>query len=519
MLVVHNYMADEQPQRGALEAALEQMGFESTSPTARVFFRLYDLHGGSAFVQHLTDSGLDAMVVLTKLSTIKGIALVLSGVRALICDVFVLNHRRHILPVDIVHAMLRSLGDLCSDRGMRLAHLSFYGDDDQPFRKQLARRLVEGRNLVDAATGTDSSLEARAFAAALKSASASSICASCLVVSGTWSDLFERSLIVVKDYSSLTVTLPEGVRVIEGSNFANKVILLDLAVAIQTSDVIGDVAAGAQAHAAACVIFEIDDHCSWHRQHLMFTRPWVTTPCLGMSSDAFKKLKNHVSSDSVGQGRFTMVVSACMTSTSVDSAEIRQALQYFRQDAGSAPNLSAVAAPAGETARDAIGSGMTPPTPVLESLAARCAALLGVQVRKPRGQNGLRILALDGGGSRGVALIELLRALVESLKPLSLSDVFDVVAGTSTGAIISCAHFLCDYALDDISRLYMDMAGQVFKNPANLLNPANFLRQTDYARYHHSEALYMHILESTEMNCPSLRSVLGQSEGRASQGV
>jgi hypothetical protein len=515
MLVVHNYMMDGQLQLAALEAALLEMGFEGTSPTARVFLRLYQRHGGPSFVQHLTDSGLDAMVVLTKLSTIKDVALVLSGVRALICEVFVLNHRRRMdLPVHIVHAMLRSLGDLCSNHGMRIAHLSFFGEDDLQYRKQLARRLVEGSRHADA-VGADSSHEARVFSAALRSASLSSICVCCLVVCGTWSDRFERSLVVIKDASSLTVKLPEGVHVIDGSNFAEKVLLLDVANAIQDSNVIGDIAAGAQAHGAACVIFEIDDNCAWHKQHLMFTKPWVHIPCLGISSEAFKKLKNHVSGDSVGQGRFTMVVSPCMVSTSVDSADISQALQYFRENEGDVDAAAALEAPAKDSSggSDASGGGGVQPAHHLQTLATRCAALLGVQVRKPRGQKGLRILTLDGGGSRGVALIELLRALVESLKPLSLSDVFDVVAGTSTGAIISCAHFLCDYALDDISRLYMDMAGQVFKNPASIV------MATDYARYHRTEGAYMQMLEAAEMNCPVLKSARGQSEARVSQGL
>jgi predicted acylesterase/phospholipase RssA len=514
MLVVHNYMTDGELRLEALEAALLEMGFEGTSPTARVFLRLYQCHGGPSFVERLSDSGLDAILVLTKLSTIKDVALVLSGVRALICEVFVLNHRRGMhLPVHIVQAMLRSLGDLCSNHGMRLAHLSFFCDDDLQYRKQLARRLVDGSNHGDA-TGIDSSHEARVFSAALKSASLTSICVCCLVVCGCWSERFERNLVVVKDISSLTLKLSEGVRFIEGSNFANKVILLDLDHSIQDSNVIGDIAVGAQAHGAACVMFEIDDNCTWHKQHLMFTRPWVHIPCLGVSSDAFKKLKTHVAGDNAVHSRFTMVVSPCMVNTSVDSADIRQALQCFREDEGYESTSSAEVAPGVQSpGKDLSGSGGPLQTPQLESLASRCAALLGVQVRKPRGQKGLRILTLDGGGSRGVALVELLRALVESLKPLSLSDVFDVVAGTSTGAIISCAHFLCDYPLDDISRLYLDMAGKVFTKPANIA-----LAQ-DFARYHHTEGAYMRTLESAEMNCPALKRMREQSDERVSQGL
>jgi predicted acylesterase/phospholipase RssA len=519
MLVVHNFMIDGHLHQGALEAALLEMGFENSSPTARVFLRLFQSNGGSEFVQNVIDSGLDAMVVLTKLSTIKDVALVLSGVRAIICEVLVLNHRHRMqLPVNVVHAMLRSLGDLCANHGMRLAHMSFFDDDDPQERKQLARRLVEGSSRGDS-TGIDSAHEARVFSAALRRASVSSFCICCLVVCGTWSDRFERSLVMIKDVSSLTVKLAEGVRVIEGSSFANKILLLDLSHPIQDANEIGRVAAGAQTHGAACVIFEMEDNCTWHKQHLMFTKPWVTIPCLAISSAAFQKLKNQVSGcGSVGQCRFTVVVSPCMISTSVDSADIRQALQYFREIEGGMPSIGLDAASVdGLTPDKSVSDSDSPKTPQLESLAGRCAALLGVQVRRPRGQKGLRILTLDGGGSRGVAAVELLRALNEGLKPLALSDVFDVVAGTSTGAIVSCAHFLCGYTLDDVSRFYIDMAGQVFKDPVSttsLLTTA-----PDFARYHQTERTYMQLLEHSETQCPTMKQMRDQSEGRPSDGL
>jgi predicted acylesterase/phospholipase RssA len=279
-----------------------------------------------------------------------------------------------------------------------------------------------------------------------------------------------------------------------------------LANPIQDSNSIGDIAAGAQAHGAACVLFEIEDNCTWHKQHLMFTKPWVTIPCLGVTTDAFKKLKNHVSADCAGACRYTVVVSPCMISTSVDSADIRQALQYFREVEGAAPDLNVESVP-----QKHLSDTVQPDMPQLESLATRCAALLGVQVRRPRGTKGLRILTLDGGGSRGVAVVELLRALTEALKPLSLCDVFDVVAGTSTGGIVSCAHFLCGYALDDISRLYIDMAGQVFRNPGSIL------MAKDFASYQHTEATYMQILETTELSSPTAKSL--HTEGRVSHGL
>eukprot|EP00980_Cylindrotheca_fusiformis_P007253 scaffold1525_cov142-Cylindrotheca_fusiformis.AAC.53 len=58
-------------------------------------------------------------------------------------------------------------------------------------------------------------------------------------------------------------------------------------------------------------------------------------------------------------------------------------------------------------------------------------------VPKQPGQKGLRILCLDGGGSRGMTAVTAVDCLVESLGGLEVSDCFDFIIGTSTGAIIA----------------------------------------------------------------------------------
>jgi hypothetical protein len=82
-----------------------------------------------------------------------------------------------------------------------------------------------------------------------------------------------------------------------------------------------------------------------------------------------------------------------------------------------------------------------------------------------------RILALDGGGIRGVFSLQIL-ARIEDLfrqeqgKPdLVLADVFDFFAGTSTGAII--ATFLSwGSAVRDIEQLYVTHGAQMFTKEA-----------------------------------------------------
>ena len=79
-----------------------------------------------------------------------------------------------------------------------------------------------------------------------------------------------------------------------------------------------------------------------------------------------------------------------------------------------------------------------------------------------------RILALDGGGVRGIFTLQIL-ARIEALlredagRPeLRLADVFDLVAGTSTGAIIAtCLSWGMSVA--EIERLYLEFGPLMFR--------------------------------------------------------
>src|SRR5688572_24378464 len=77
------------------------------------------------------------------------------------------------------------------------------------------------------------------------------------------------------------------------------------------------------------------------------------------------------------------------------------------------------------------------------------------------------ILALDGGGVRGVvaiAFLERIEALLGEAagKPVRLSDYFDLIGGTSTGAVIA-AGLALGMPASEVKRLYFHLGPRVFR--------------------------------------------------------
>jgi len=79
-----------------------------------------------------------------------------------------------------------------------------------------------------------------------------------------------------------------------------------------------------------------------------------------------------------------------------------------------------------------------------------------------------KLLACDGGGIRGIISIEVLAAIESELRKASenpklvLSDYFDYVAGTSTGAIIATLVAL-GYSTDEIRDFYLRSGAEMFQ--------------------------------------------------------
>ncbi|KAJ8958676.1 hypothetical protein NQ318_016401 [Aromia moschata] len=99
---------------------------------------------------------------------------------------------------------------------------------------------------------------------------------------------------------------------------------------------------------------------------------------------------------------------------------------------------------------------------ILEALN-EAFALLGYTDPVPG--KGIRILSIDGGGVRGMLVIEMLRKL-EELGNKPIYEMFDVICGVSTGAILATLIGLKHKTLDEAAEIYKNISTQIFSQSA-----------------------------------------------------
>ena len=87
----------------------------------------------------------------------------------------------------------------------------------------------------------------------------------------------------------------------------------------------------------------------------------------------------------------------------------------------------------------------------------------------------IRILSIDGGGIRGIlpgTILTYLEAAINKIDPKAprkIGDYFDMIAGTSTGGILTCLYLMPDangkakYSATDALNLYLDHGESIFK--------------------------------------------------------
>jgi patatin-like phospholipase/acyl hydrolase len=64
----------------------------------------------------------------------------------------------------------------------------------------------------------------------------------------------------------------------------------------------------------------------------------------------------------------------------------------------------------------------------------------------PERTQGLRILAMDGGGTRALVTLEVLKR-IEEITGQKITDLFDLIVGTSTGGILASLVGIRQYPL------------------------------------------------------------------------
>ncbi|KAL9681700.1 hypothetical protein QQ045_013487 [Rhodiola kirilowii] len=115
--------------------------------------------------------------------------------------------------------------------------------------------------------------------------------------------------------------------------------------------------------------------------------------------------------------------------------------------------------------------------------AARALAILGENEtlrRAIRGRQvakqGLRILAMDGGGMKGLATVQMLKE-IEKGTGKRIHELFDLICGTSTGGMLAVALGVNLMTLDQCEEIYKNLGKLVFAEPVPKDNEAATWRE------------------------------------------
>ncbi len=99
---------------------------------------------------------------------------------------------------------------------------------------------------------------------------------------------------------------------------------------------------------------------------------------------------------------------------------------------------------------------------------------MSLLIEKLKAKGPKRILALDGGGLRGIVALAYLKKLEEDLRSLHknpdlrLSDYFDLIGGTSTGSIIATGLAL-GMTVSELEAHYLTLGGKIFGKKKGLI--------------------------------------------------
>jgi patatin-like phospholipase len=112
------------------------------------------------------------------------------------------------------------------------------------------------------------------------------------------------------------------------------------------------------------------------------------------------------------------------------------------------------------------------------------------------------ILSLDGGGMRGILTIQLLKKL-EEIAGIPCYELFDMIAGTSTGAIIA-GLITTGHSAEEIEKMYVDLVTQVFDR--RLLG-RRFINPPAFSKDHYRKLLKANVDDITLENACRLHDL------------
>jgi len=113
-------------------------------------------------------------------------------------------------------------------------------------------------------------------------------------------------------------------------------------------------------------------------------------------------------------------------------------------------------------------------------LVRKTFAILGhheLPISKTR--RGVRILSLDGGGTRALISIAILKD-IEKRTGQKIYELFDLIAGCSTGAILAFFLGVKKMPLDDLEQLFLKLSANVFANTPVLTTAKMLLTKSYY---------------------------------------
>lgn len=98
-----------------------------------------------------------------------------------------------------------------------------------------------------------------------------------------------------------------------------------------------------------------------------------------------------------------------------------------------------------------------------ESLSVKARQVMSlIGLTDPPDSPGIRVLSIDGGGTRGLVSLEILRHL-EKATSKRIHELFDLICGVSSGAIITMAIGSGRFTLDQCETFYREMSENIFK--------------------------------------------------------